>query len=106
MTHVCRYGGSGHAIPPEEPERLEGPKIGQFCIYRQGTPKESVVRVIERSYVWSPGECNSKGGYRHYDWSVVEEGPDEYRAVVVNDSDLIPILTDRVVAVYQRVVGL
>ena len=48
-----------------------------------------MVRVVQRSYVSSPGECRHNGGYRRYDWSVVtdEHG---YR-VVVNDSDLIPI---------------
>ncbi len=47
--------------------------------------------MIERSYVWSPGECRSNGGYRRYDWSVIERGPDKYRAVVVNDTDLEPL---------------
>lgn len=48
----------------------------------------SVVRVVEQSYVWSPGECRHKGGHRNYDWSVVDFG--DVR-LVVNDSDLYPV---------------
>lgn len=110
--HVCNFASAwpvGHPLPPEEPTKLQGPELG-FVIY-QPTPLRNhirnaatgetviqtierpaiVVRVIERSYVWSPGECCEQGGYRHYDWSVIEEGPNKYRAVVVNDTDLRPL---------------
>jgi hypothetical protein len=51
---------------------------------------EQVVRVVERSYVWSPGECRANGGRRTYTWSVIEEGPGVGR-MVVNDTDLRPL---------------
>ena len=104
--HVCNWASAwptGHPIPPEDPALLQGPEIGTYMMYapksrvsrmvdgamvKDPDPAPVVVRVLHRSYVWSPGECRSKGGYRHYDWSVIEEGPDRYRAVVVNDSDL------------------
>jgi hypothetical protein len=103
-VHVCRLSDpwpTGHPIPPEDPARLQGPELG-FAVYTPIVPADPgilgaayyaprVVKVIERSYVWSPGECRSKGGYRHYDWSVIEEGPDKYRTVVVNDTDLHPL---------------
>lgn len=121
MEHVCRLSDpwpTGHPLPPEDPAKLQGPEVGEFMVYhhvkRYGTNgpcdtagcvektnehgtvwheqvEDRIVRVIHRSYVWSPGECRAKGGYRHYDWSVIEEGPDEYRSLVVNDSDLLPI---------------
>lgn len=104
-AHECNWNSAwptGHPLPPEDPARLQGPEVGEFVVY---TPKSSIlvngvpqpprppviVRVIQRSYVWSPGECRSKGGYRHYDWKVIEEGPDEYRTLVVDDTDLSPI---------------
>lgn len=106
--HVCNMRDvwpTGHPLPPEDTAKLEGPEVGQFCYYeRKRGGERVVVRVIERSYVWSPGECRAKGGYRHYDWKVIEEGPDKYRAVVVNDENLIPILTDRVVTAYKVVI--
>jgi hypothetical protein len=93
-AHACRLSDpwpTGHPLPPEDPAKLEGPEEGSFMLYRKDTPKQRVVRVIHRSYVWSPGECRRNGGYRHYDWSVIEEGPEGYRSVVVNDSELSPI---------------
>jgi hypothetical protein len=103
VEHVCALGSAwptGHPLPPEDPDKLQGPEVGEFVIYRDSY----VVRVLHRSYVWSPGECRSNGGYRHYDWSVIERGPGEYRAVVVNDTDLTPIPPDmRVVyATHQK----
>lgn len=97
--HVCRLGDpwpTGHPLPPENPERLQGPDLG-YAVYhdkyaeQRGEPADVAVRVIHRSYVWSPGECRHRGGYRHYDWSVIERGPGKYRAVVVNDTDLRPL---------------
>lgn len=102
--HVCGWGSAwptGHPLPVEDPARLEGPEVGTFVLYTyKGESK--VVRVLRRSYVWSPGECRSKGGYRHYDWSVIEEGPDEYQSVVVNDTDLSPLPTgSKVITTYN-----
>lgn len=95
--HVCDWKSVwpiGHPLPPEDPAMLRGPELG-FALYADKYAGEDVaVRVLERSYVWSPGECRAKGGLRHYDWSVIERGPDKYRAVVVNDTDLSPIPED------------
>lgn len=77
---------TGHPLPPENPDKLQGPEVGEHVMYR-----DKVVVVLRRSYVWSPGECRANGGYRHYDWSVIAEGPGEYRSVVVNDTDLSPL---------------
>lgn len=103
--HTCNLRDvwpTGHPLPPVDPARLTGPEVGEFVLYNDKYRGEQVVvRVVERSYVWSPGECRSKGGYRHYDWSVIEEGPGKYRAVVVNDTDLSPIPDgSRVVTTY------
>lgn len=109
--HECRLGDpwpTGHPLPPEDPARLQGPPLG-FALYhdkyaskKAGTDVYTVVKVIERSYVWSPGECRSGGGYRHYDWKVIEEGPNKYRAVVVDDADLTPLPPEvRVLTTYQ-----
>lgn len=105
--HHCNWASAwpiGHPLPVEDPAKLEGPEVGTFCwyqpadlvTYRDGVRDIEVrnpvlVRVVERSYVWSPGECRSHGGYRHYDWTVIEEGPDKYRSVVVNDEQLTPL---------------
>ena len=113
--HVCNWASawpSGHPLPEEDPARLTGPEVGEFVMYqpdplvtyvhvdgervKQVEEREPVVvKVLHRSYVWSPGECRSKGGYRHYDWSVIEEGPDGYRRVVVDDKKLSPLPVDR-----------
>lgn len=92
--HRCRLSDpwpTGHPIPPENQAMLQGPEVGEYMLYTVKDRDPIVVKVIERSYVWSPGECRSNGGCRHYDWSVIEEGPDGYRAVVVNDSSLSPL---------------
>lgn len=106
--HVCDWTSAwptGHPLPPEEPSKLTGPEVGTFVMY-QPAPLRSgkhvdgelvwtetvrpaiVVEVLRRSYVWSPGECRSHGGYRRYDWTVIAEGPGEYRSVVVDDHQL------------------
>jgi len=101
--HVCDLASpwpNGHPQPSERHERLTGPEIGALCIitsnYRAGT----VVRVLERSYVWSPGECRSNGGYRHYDWSVITD--DHGYRVVVNDTSLLPITTGMALLVLDK----
>lgn len=94
MEHVCDFGRSwpvGHPLPPVREEKLTGPEVGQLCIITGKYHTGSVVRVIERSYVWSPGECRSNGGYRRYDWSVITD--DHGYQVVMNDTDLLPITT-------------
>lgn len=45
--------------------------------------------VIERSYVWAPGDPSYHGGSRRYDDSVVRF-PDGV-TLVVKDSDLTPV---------------
>jgi hypothetical protein len=92
MSYACYE--EGHVLAPERPERLAGPEVGAFMLYHDKYRDEDrVVRVMHRSYVWAPEQHNPDGthGYRHYDWSVIEEGPNEYRVVVVNDTDLSPL---------------
>lgn len=108
-THVCNLRDvwpTGHPLPVEDPAKLQGPEVGQEVTYRRtqrhGTfdsdgrinhieVAELHAVVLERSYVWSPGECRHHGGYRRYDWSVIQvfPGGDEpsYR-VVVDDEEL------------------
>jgi hypothetical protein len=57
-------------IPPERPERLQGPHVGDICTYSSNRGVE-VVEVLERSYVWAPGDPSYNGGVRRYDWKVV-----------------------------------
>lgn len=90
--HVCRLNDpwpTGHPLPEVYPDRLRGPEVGSLCVITSKYRPGLVVRVIERSYVWSPGECRSNGGFRHYDWSVVDS-EHGYR-VVMDDKDLTPI---------------
>lgn len=101
--HICRLFDpwpTGHPLPPDDPAKAQGPGPGTFMVYHpkgysvgdvRVANEPRIVRVVKTSYVWSPGECRAKGGYRHYDWSVIEEGPDGYRRVVVNDTDLTPL---------------
>lgn len=77
-------------IPPERPERLQGPEIGALCLYQGTRDAEPVtVRVVERSYVWGPGERSYGGGSRRYDWKVIDR-PGRGR-LVVDDKDLRPV---------------
>jgi len=90
--HDCQWGSpwpTGHPLPPEDPEKLQGPEVGTLCVITGKYKTGRIVRIIERSYVWSPGECRSNGGYRHYNWSVVSD-EHGYR-VVMDDKDLLPI---------------
>jgi hypothetical protein len=100
MTHIGHNQGAwptGCPLPPVDPDRLTGPEVGQVVRYHDpqfvrwdGT----LMRVKERSYVWSPGECRSNGGYRHYDWTVVEwpvlsrDGTIVWKSMVVDDVKL------------------
>jgi hypothetical protein len=100
--HVCQLADvwpTGHPLPPVDPDRLTGPEVGALCVITSKYNPGRVVRVLERSYVWSPGECRNNGGYRRYDWSLVtdEHG---YR-VVMNDKDLITIVPGMDVAVVE-----
>lgn len=102
MTHACNLKSAwpiGHPLPAEDPAKLTGPELGTVWPYEgQYGGAGQTATVISRSYVWSPGECRSQGGYRHYDWSVVlvtvPAGSDERHpngrtyTVVVNDSTL------------------
>lgn len=105
MTHICDWMNSpwptGHPPPPENPAKLQGPEVGE--IVRYGNEKYErwdgmLMRVKARSYVWSPGECQSKGGYRHYDWKVVEwpvlnrKGKVVWTSMVVNDDKLTAVV--------------
>jgi hypothetical protein len=76
--------------PPERPERLQGPEIGALCVY-QSRYREGpeLARVIERSYVWAPGDPAYHGGARRYDWSVVRF--DSGKSLCVDDKDLTPL---------------
>ena len=92
--HVCDWGSAwptGHPLPPEDPAKLTGPEVGALCIITSKYRTGLVVRVLHRSYVWSPGECRSKGGYRHYDWSVITD--DHGYRVVMDDKDLLVVET-------------
>lgn len=91
MSHVCPKNAwpTGHPLPPVDPAKIVGPAVGSLAILTSKYKPGRVVRVIENSYVWSPGECRHKGGYRRYDWSVIDD-EHGYR-VVVDDKDLLVI---------------
>ena len=81
---------TGHPLPPVIESKLTGPEVGSVHPYegRYGGPGQTA-EVLERSYVWSPGECRHRGGYRRYDWSVVRVvTPERSYTVVVDDKDL------------------
>ena len=109
MEHVCRMSDpwpTGHPLPPEDPAKLQGPEVGARVTYhrvrRWGVydsdlgetvwhteTSELPAEVLRRSYVWSPGECRHKGGYRHYDWTVIRVfEPERTYEVVVDDKEL------------------
>jgi len=103
--HACQLSDpwpTGHPLPEVIEAKLTGPDVGAEVTYHRvrrwgtGLPvvwHEEVIdlpaTVLERSYVWSPGECRHKGGYRRYDWTVIEvhETTRNY-TVVVDDKDL------------------
>jgi hypothetical protein len=98
--HVCNWQSAwpmGHPLPPVDPEKLTGPAVGAIVRYvNPAFPQwdRMLVRVVEQSYVWSPGECRAHGGYRHYDWTVIEwpvlarDGGVTFKKMVVNDENL------------------
>lgn len=91
--------GCDGSLVPEDPAKLTGPEVGEIMRYKgikhtDGTGFEvnTVVRVLERSYVWSPEQHNPNGthGYRRYDWSVIDYG--RGKRMVVDDTSLFAIL--------------
>jgi hypothetical protein len=98
--HVCKLSDpwpTGHPLPPENPDRLTGPEVGATVRYNnEAYPRwdRMLVRVVARSYVWFPGECRSNGGYRSYDWTVIEwpvlswDGKVVWKSMVVDDKNL------------------
>jgi hypothetical protein len=92
MSNYCSIHPCPAGIPPEDPERLQGPEVGQLVWY-EGYGKyipAQVCRVVERSYVWGPGDHNFRNadgtfGMRRYDWKVVDFGKSR---LVVDDKDL------------------
>jgi hypothetical protein len=109
--HQCDWKSAwptGHPLPPEDPAKLQGPEVGAVMVLpgksygvqhhtdgREPTPlpkpPDRTVRITARSYVWSPGECRSRGGHRNYGWSVIEDVNDPSYHVVVNDTDLVEV---------------
>jgi hypothetical protein len=84
----CRH----YPIPPENPDRLQGPEVGTLCLYQgRNDPSPAVVRVVERSYVWSPGDHSQS---RRYDLKVIARGPNRTRTLLVDDKDLVPLTAD------------
>lgn len=83
----CRH----MAIPPENPDRLQGPEVGTLCAYvNPRYPQfDGTVEVIERSYVWAPGDPSYRGGSRRYDWKVIRYA--NGKTMCVDDKDLTPL---------------
>lgn len=83
-------------IPPERPERSQGPEVGTLCRYVNRSGVDRLVRVTERSYVWGPGDPSYHGGARRYDWKVIEfvEVPSlqgNGKTLCVDDAELTPV---------------
>ena len=78
-------------IPPERPDKLQGPEVGARVIYRHAGSRRDgeAATVTERSYVWAPGDRAYHGGSRRYDWSVVRF--DSGGTLCVDDKDLTPL---------------
>ena len=90
--HICPKNAwpTGHPLPPVDPAKLTGPEAGSMVTYHNHfTRQDQPAEVLERSYVWSPGECWHNGGYRRYDWTVIKTFDGAWYTVVVNDSDLV-----------------
>jgi hypothetical protein len=78
-----------YPIPPENPDRLQGPEVGTLCLYQgRSDPSPVIVRVVERSYVWSPGDRSQS---RRYDLKVIARGPNRTRTMLVDDKDLVAL---------------
>lgn len=75
-------------IPPERPERLQGPEVGARVMYlSERYPQyDGPATVLGRSYVWAPGDPAYHGGSRRYDWKVVRF--DSGKTMCVDDKDL------------------
>jgi hypothetical protein len=84
--------------PAENPARLQGPEVGTLCRLSSRFARFDgrAVRIVERSYVWAPGDPAYHGGSRHYDWKIVEYAPGQ--RVCVDDKDLTPIEVGAVLA--------
>lgn len=81
----CRH----YPIPAERPDKLQGPEIGTLCLYQgRNDPSPMVVRVLERSYVWAPGERSAS---RRYDLKVIARAPNGTRRLLVDDKDLVAL---------------
>ena len=74
--------------PPERPERLQGPRVGDRVIHRsERYPQfDGPATVTEASYVWGPGDPAYHGGSRRYDWKVIRF--DTGKSMCVDDKDL------------------
>ena len=81
-------------IPPERPEKLQGPEVGALCIYHSKYPRHDgeMCEVTARSYVWAPGDPSYGGGSRRYDWKVVRFASGG--TLCVDDKDLTPLTED------------
>lgn len=88
-----------YPIPPEAPGRLQGPEVGTLCRLTSRYPRFDglIVRVLQRSYVWAPGDPAYHGGMRRYDWKVIEYG--RGHTLCVDDVQLIPLTTGQRFAV-------
>lgn len=81
-----------HEPEPENPEKLTGPLVGELVRYQYKDNPPIVVKVLARSYVWSPEQHNPSGyhGFRRYMDTVIQTRPTGGRIVVL-DTDLSPI---------------
>jgi hypothetical protein len=75
-------------IPPERPDKLQGPEVGARVIFHSTYPRHDgeAATVTERSYVWAPGDPSYHGGSRRYDWTVIRF--DGGGSLCVDDKDL------------------
>ena len=81
-------------IPPERPDKLQGPEIGAEVTYTSKSFPDGVPAVVmQRSYVWAPNDPAYRGGSRRYDWKVIRilgDLPPFFgsRGLCVDDKDL------------------
>ena len=75
-------------VPPELPERLQGPEVGARVMYRSERypANDGPATVTVRSYVWAPYDPAYHGGARRYDWKVIRF--DTGKSMCVDDKDL------------------
>jgi hypothetical protein len=99
----CPHPGE---LTPEDPDKLQGPDVGELMVYIDPNFSRwhgTIVRVLKRSYVWSPEAHMPTGyhGYRHYDWSVIEtdvKSDGIFGRMVVDDDKLEPVILGTLVA--------